>query len=121
MDGARAIADPVRREILELLHAAPRPAGSIAEHFEISRPAISKHLRILIECGAVEVTVTGRRRIYALRTEPLSEVAAYLERLLAPGLSHQLDALSTEVARTRRARGPTASASRPAEEGKDTA
>lgn len=104
MQGARAIADPVRREILELLHDAPRPAGSIAAHFAISRPAISKHLRILIECDVVEVTVVGRQRIYALRTEPLADVATYLDRLLAPALSHQLDALSTEVARTRRER-----------------
>jgi DNA-binding transcriptional ArsR family regulator len=104
MDGARAIADPVRREILELLHATPLPAGSIAEHFAISRPAVSKHLRVLTECGVVEVTVAGRQRIYTLRPAPLAEVAGYLDRLLAPAMSHQLDALTTEVARTRRER-----------------
>ncbi|MFC7625444.1 ArsR/SmtB family transcription factor [Microlunatus sp. GCM10028923] len=104
MDGARAIADPVRREILELLHASPLPAGRIAERFPISRPAISKHLRILTECGVVEAELTGRQRIYRLRTEPLAEVAIYLNRLLGPSLPSRLDALATEVARARRDR-----------------
>lgn len=104
MQGVRAIADPVRREILELLQATPLPAGSIAEHFTISRPAVSKHLSVLIECGVVKVSTVGRQRIYALRPEPLTEVAGYLDRLLAPALSHQFDALTTEVARTRRER-----------------
>lgn len=94
----------MRREILELLHAAPLPAGRIAEHFSISRPAVSKHLRILSDCGVIEATVIGRQRIYALRPEPLAEVAAYLDRLLGPALHNQLDALATEVARTRRER-----------------
>lgn len=104
MDGARAIADPVRREILELVRAAPLPAGAIAAHFSISRPAVSKHLRVLTECGVVEATTSGRQRIYALRTEPLVEIAAYLDRLLAPSVMARLDALETEVARTRRDR-----------------
>ncbi|HLT62514.1 MAG TPA: metalloregulator ArsR/SmtB family transcription factor [Microlunatus sp.] len=104
MEGARAIADPVRREILELLRAGPLPAGRIAGHFKISRPAVSKHLRVLSECGVIEATVSGRQRIYALRREPLVEVAGYLARLLAPALPDRLDALSTEVARTRRER-----------------
>lgn len=110
MRGARAIADPVRREILELLHAGPLPAGVIAEHFPISRPAVSKHLKILTECGVVAASTTGRQRIYALRTEPLTEVAGYLERLLGPTLPGQLDALATEVARTRRERRTAQSA-----------
>lgn len=104
MEGARAIADPVRREILELLHATPLPAGRIAERFPISRPAVSKHLRILTECGVVEADLVGRQRIYRLRTEPLAEVAAYLGRLLGPSLPGRLDALATEVARARRDR-----------------
>lgn len=104
MRGARAIADPVRREILALLRTSPLPAGAIAEHFAISRPAVSKHLRVLIECGVVEVTVIGRQRIHALRTEPLAEVASYLDRLLATPGPDPFDALTTEVARTRRER-----------------
>ncbi|KJQ55591.1 ArsR/SmtB family transcription factor [Microbacterium sp. SA39] len=104
MDGARAIADPVRREILALVRTSPLPAGTIAAHFSISRPAVSKHLRVLIECGVVEATSAGRQRIYSLRTEPLVDVAAYLERLLSPSLAMHLDALETEVARARRER-----------------
>lgn len=104
MDAARAIADPVRREILELVRAAPLPAGTIAAHFSISRPAVSKHLRVLVECGVVEATVSGRQRIYALRPEPLVEVATYLDRLLSPSFAMRLDALETEVARARRER-----------------
>ncbi|XBB65940.1 metalloregulator ArsR/SmtB family transcription factor [Nocardioides sp. WV_118_6] len=115
MQGARAVADPVRREILELLHASPLPAGRIAEHFAISRPAVSKHLRVLVECGVVEATVTGRQRIYALRREPLAELARYLDRLLGPAfaLPERFDALATEVARTSRERR-TAAAAEPA-------
>lgn len=110
MQGARAIADPVRREILDLLHVAPLPAGRIAEHFSISRPAVSKHLRVLAECGVIEVTAVGRQRIYALRREPLAEVARYLEHLLGPALPalpDRLDALATEVARASRERRAT--------------
>lgn len=121
MQGARAIADPVRREILELLHAAPLPAGSIAEHFAISRPAVSKHLRVLMECRVVEATVVGRQRIYALRTEPLAEVATYLARLLSPAVPHQLDALATEVARTRHERRAAERAPTPATRKKESA
>ncbi|MFK4731280.1 metalloregulator ArsR/SmtB family transcription factor [Agromyces mediolanus] len=104
MDGARALADPVRREILELLRASPQPAGRIAERFPISRPAVSKHLHVLLECGAVTVTTRGRERVYELRTEPFDELAAYLAVLTAPPFAPQLDALATEVARTRRER-----------------
>ena len=60
----------------------------------ISRPAISKHLRILVECDVVEVTVVGRQRVYALRTAPLADVAVYLDRLLGPSLPHQLHSTS---------------------------
>ncbi|WP_435745278.1 ArsR/SmtB family transcription factor [Microbacterium sp. PMB16] len=113
MQGTRAISDPVRREILELVRVAPMPAGSIANHFSISRPAISKHLGVLIECGVVEVTIVGRRRLYALRREPLIEVADYLGQLLAPSVSERLDALETEVMRTKRDRRTASSASEP--------
>lgn len=104
MDGARAIADPVRRDILELLHSSPLPAGRVAEHFDISRPAISKHLAVLTDCGVVEVNATGRQRIYSLNPGPLLEVAAFIHALATPIAAANLDALVTEVARTRRDR-----------------
>ena len=102
---AGAIADPVRREILLMLRDEPLSAGQIADRFVISRPAVSRHLRVLREAGLVRDTADGRRRVYALVTAPLDELAGWLERLMRPsGWQHRLDALETEVYRTRRER-----------------
>ncbi|AEV85492.1 ArsR family transcriptional regulator [Actinoplanes sp. SE50] len=102
---AGAIADPVRREILLMLRATPLTAGQVADRFAISRPAVSRHLRVLREAGLVRDTVEGRRRVYTLVTEPLDELAGWLARLTRPsGWQHRLDALETEVHRTRRER-----------------
>ena len=104
-DVAGAIADPVRREILLMLRGEPRSAGQIADRFAISRPAVSRHLRVLREAGLVRDTADGRRRVYELVTGPLDELAGWLARLTAPaGWQHRLDALETEVYRTRRER-----------------
>jgi DNA-binding transcriptional ArsR family regulator len=106
VDGvAGAIADQVRREILLMLRDDPLSAGQIADRFEISRPAVSRHLRVLREAGLVRDTADGRRRVYALVTAPLDELAGWLERLRRPsGWQHHFDALETEVYRTRRER-----------------
>ena len=102
---AGAIADPVRREILLMLRAEPLSAGQIAGRFAISRPAVSRHLRVLREAGLVRDTAAGRRRVYELVTAPLDELAGWLARLTAPsGWQHRLDALETEVYRARRDR-----------------
>ncbi|TMM36155.1 MAG: winged helix-turn-helix transcriptional regulator [Actinobacteria bacterium] len=102
---AGAIADPVRREILLMLRDAPLSAGQIAGRFAISRPAVSRHLRVLREAGLVRDTADGRRRVYTLVTAPLDDLAGWLERLTRPsGWQHHLDALETEVYRTRRER-----------------
>jgi len=102
---AWAIADPVRREILLMLRDAPLSAGQIAGRFAISRPAVSRHLRVLREAGLVRDTADGRRRVYTLVTAPLDDLAGWLERLTRPsGWQHHLDALETEVYRTRRER-----------------
>ena len=102
---AGAIADPVRREILLMLRDAPRSAGQIADRFAISRPAVSRHLRVLREAGVVRDTADGRRRVYSLSTAPLDELAGWLARLTSPsGWQHHFDALETEVYRTRRER-----------------
>ena len=66
-----AIADPVRREILALLRGGPMPAGAIADRFAISRPAVSRHLRVLREAGLVVDTPQGRERVYRLDVRPL--------------------------------------------------
>lgn len=102
---AGAIADPVRREILLMLREQPLSAGQIADRFVISRPAVSRHLRVLRAAGLVHDTADGRRRVYTLLTAPLDELAGWLARLLRPsGWQHHLDALQTEVYRTRRER-----------------
>jgi DNA-binding transcriptional ArsR family regulator len=102
---AGAIADPVRREILQMLRDQPLSAGQIAGHFKISRPAVSRHLRVLREAGLVRGTADGRRRVYTLVTAPLDELAGWLGRLTRPsGWQHRFDALETEVYRTRRER-----------------
>ena len=102
---AGAIADPVRREILVMLRDEPLSAGQIADRFVISRPAVSRHLRVLREAGLVRDTADGRRRVYTLVTAPLDELAGWLGRLMRPsGWRQRLDALETEVHRTRRER-----------------
>jgi DNA-binding transcriptional ArsR family regulator len=102
---AAAIADPVRREILLMLRDEPLSAGQVADRFPISRPAVSRHLRVLREAGLVSDTADGRRRVYTLITTPLDELAGWLGRLTRPsGWQHRLDALETEVYRTRRER-----------------
>ncbi|MGE0600260.1 MAG: metalloregulator ArsR/SmtB family transcription factor [Dehalococcoidia bacterium] len=75
-DAYRAIADPTRREILELLRDRGRlAAGRIAECFpEVARPGISRHLRVLRECGVVSCTRTGKNLHYQLESEPLDEI-----------------------------------------------
>ena len=116
---AGAIADPVRREILLMLRDEPLSAGQIADRFVISRPAVSRHLRVLREAGLVRDAADGRRRVYTLVTAPLDELAGWLGRLMRPSSwQHRLDALETEVYRTRRERH---TAARPHPPQKETA
>ncbi len=75
------IADPTRRRILELLAVASRPVREIAARFPVSRPAISKHLRLLRESGLVTETRQGRERIYELVPGALESVAAWVRDL----------------------------------------
>ncbi|MEU5906810.1 metalloregulator ArsR/SmtB family transcription factor [Micromonospora sp. NPDC047527] len=107
---ASAIADPVRRRILTLLHGTPLSAGEIAQRFAISRPAISRHLRVLRESGLVRDDLVGRKRIYRLEPGPLAALVDWLTELVSPApWERHLDALETEVYRTRResrTRGP---------------
>jgi DNA-binding transcriptional ArsR family regulator len=103
-----AISDPVRREILVGLAERDLSAGEIADRFTISRPAVSRHLRLLREAGLVCDQLTGRRRIYRLAPDGLEPVRAWLAVLAAPRpaevWSARFDALDTEVRRTRRDR-----------------
>ncbi|WP_406674882.1 metalloregulator ArsR/SmtB family transcription factor [Nonomuraea sp. N2-4H] len=102
---AGAIADPVRRQILVMLKGRRLSAGEIAERFSISRPAVSRHLRVLRQSGLVRAELVGRQRLYTLNAERFTELAAWLAWFLRPsGWEHRFDALETEVYRTRRER-----------------
>jgi DNA-binding transcriptional ArsR family regulator len=104
-----ALADPTRRELVALLAAGELSAGELADRFPVSRPAISRHLRVLREAGLVRVRVEGKRRVYALDPRPLRELDDWLEPY-RDLWAQRLDALDTEIARGRRARatgGPT--------------
>lgn len=103
MEVAAAVADPVRRSILVMLKDRSLTAGEIASRFEISRPAVSRHLRVLRESGLVADTAHGRQRLYALDPAPLAELDAWLAGFRQLW-SNRLDALETEVYRTRRER-----------------
>lgn len=76
----QALADPTRRAVLDLLRRGSQPAGQIAEAFPISRPAISKHLRLLRRAHLVREHREGRNRIYQLNPEPLRAVDSWIEQ-----------------------------------------
>jgi DNA-binding transcriptional ArsR family regulator len=77
-DVFQAISDPTRREIIQLLSCRSLNLNSIAGHFEISRPAISKHIKILTECGVVIVHDVGRERYCTANVKKLKEVDRWL-------------------------------------------
>lgn len=102
---AHAIADPVRRRILEVLDQRPMTAGDVAALFDISRPAVSRHLRVLRECGLVTDRLDGRHREYTLNPAGLEQLVSWATRIGRPvGWESRLDALETEVRRTARDR-----------------
>ena len=77
-DVFRAIADPTRRAILDRLRAGPAPVNDLAADFAQTRPAISKHLRVLRDARLVSETRVGRERIYVLEAAPLQRAAGWL-------------------------------------------
>jgi len=77
-DVFHAIADPTRREIIHLLADQNLNLNAVAKNFSISRPAISKHVKILTECGLVRIQKKGRERICEAQLEKLSEISAWL-------------------------------------------
>ena len=78
-DVYRAIADPTRRAILDRLRVGPAPVNKLVADFSQSRPAISKHLRILREAHMVQEDRSGRERVYRIEPASLREVAAWIE------------------------------------------
>jgi DNA-binding transcriptional ArsR family regulator len=75
-----ALADPTRRAVLDLLSRGSQPAGAIAGAFPVSRPAISKHLRLLRRAHLVREHREGRHRVYQLNPEPLRAVDGWLDQ-----------------------------------------
>jgi len=79
-DVFQAIADPTRREIISLLARQSMNLNAVAENFDISRPAVSKHIRILTECGLVVIKQQGRERFCRAELRKLKEVADWTEK-----------------------------------------
>lgn len=76
----RALAEPNRFQIVELLRSGPRPVGDVVHALGLRQPQVSKHLRVLSDAGLVDVRVDAQRRIYELRPAPLQELEVWVER-----------------------------------------
>ena len=105
-EALRAIAEPHRRQILKLVLEEERSAGEIASHFDVTRPAISQHLRVLQSAGLVNVRREGTRRIYHVRSAGLQELRAYLSDLWGDGLARLKDVAEAEQASNAERGGP---------------
>jgi DNA-binding transcriptional ArsR family regulator len=81
MDTFIALADPTRRQIIESLAAGEASFGTLAEQFEMSRPAVSQHLKVLRESGIVAVRADAQRRIYRLSDDGLDDLDAWLGKV----------------------------------------
>ena len=79
-DVFQAIADPTRREIINMIAHKTMNLNAVAENFEISRPAISKHIKILVECGLIVVKQKGRERYCEAKLDMLNEVSDWVEK-----------------------------------------
>jgi DNA-binding transcriptional ArsR family regulator len=98
----KAIAEPRRREILRLVRDRELPAGRIVEHFDVSGPAISQHLRVLKEAGLVTERRDGTRRLYRARPEGFGDLRAFLESFWDEHLLSLKHAAEWEERRRRR-------------------
>ena len=97
----RALADPTRRRIIDLLSERPHRAGELADGFDISAPAMSRHLRILRESGLIEderQATDARVRMFRLRREPFDDVSVWLAQVQA-FWNEQLDSFKAHVER----------------------
>jgi DNA-binding transcriptional ArsR family regulator len=97
----KAIADPRRREILRLVAARELTSGQIAAQFDVTGPAISQHLKVLLDAGLVSVRRDGTRRFYRARPEGLAEVRSYVEDYWNVSLANLREVAETEERRKR--------------------
>jgi DNA-binding transcriptional ArsR family regulator len=102
----RAIAEPNRRRILELVSSGERSAGQIAAEFSITRPAVSQHLTVLKAAGLVAERRDGTKRMYSVRTEGFEDLRAFLDKFWGDGLERLKIAAEHEEGRRRRGRRP---------------
>lgn len=105
MDPFTALADPVRRALLGAVVATPMRVVDLAQAHPISRPAVSRHLRVLTEAGLVTAEERGRERYYSLKATGLAPVRALLDELATPPppfAETDFDGLDLEVRRTGR-------------------
>lgn len=79
-DVFQAIADPTRRAIINMIANQPLNLNAVAEKFDVSRPAISKHIKILIQCGLITIKQRGRERYCEAKLQQLNEVSAWVEQ-----------------------------------------
>ena len=105
-DVFQAIADPTRREIINMVSHETLNLNSVAEKFHISRPAISKHIRILTECGLIVINQKGRERHCEANLKKLNEVSEWVEQYKVfwnkklDALENYLDELQTKSSKT---------------------
>jgi DNA-binding transcriptional ArsR family regulator len=95
-DPFRGVADPTRRALLDFLMARPQGVGELAGHFDVSRPAISKHLRVLKDARLVRERRQGRSRIYELNPTGIRALRAYFDRFWTEALTAFKRAAETE-------------------------
>ena len=80
-DAIAALADPTRRTIIDKLRAGGLPVGAIADGMNVSRPAVSQHLRVLSDAGLLHVTPLGNKRLYSIAPEGVNGLRQYLDTL----------------------------------------
>jgi DNA-binding transcriptional ArsR family regulator len=100
----KAISEPRRREILRLVRDGERSAGEIAAHFDVTRPAVSQHLRVLKESGLVAERRDGTRRYYRARPETIRDLQRFLEDFWDEGLARLKSAAEWQERKKRRRR-----------------
>jgi len=95
MNALDALGNPVRREILTELRRSPMAVGTLAQRFSVSRPAISRHLRVLQDAGLVTTEERGTQNVYAVRVQGFRAVREYIDSFWDVALS-RLEALAEE-------------------------
>lgn len=107
-DVFQAIADPTRREIINLVAHQSLNLNSVAGNFDVSRPAISKHIKILTECGLIEIKQFGRERYCEAKLEKLNEVSDWVEQYRQfweeklDSLEHYLNTLQSKTKKSKK-------------------